>query len=364
MPIKQSFKSIKPSYLKRQISKTNILKPRTFLKVILGTVAACVLTFGIVLVIIIQPYQSSLDIRQQAATTGLDCNQLCNNSADCAINLRCYNIGTESRCRLALNPISSTCQEIVADFNSDDIDNEIYQTTKGGLNPNDPMLNPEIESHIEPSPTLSTPIDENINQDNNYSDTLEPTLEPVIEDQVNLIGTEDTNQTSFTAQLQSWWQKFNAPEQSNTRRMLIVVLSVGLILLGLALILSSREKNYNKKFNHQPEDEKEELTSNSDSTLPQLNSSQISPASSKNRLAKVSTISSVTNPSSKNQPKSDSSTPPPSILSTAKISEIELTPPKHPNTNQPVPTAVSSAQLYPSGGMTARLKQKGVTPPK
>jgi hypothetical protein len=40
----------------------------------------------------------------------LGCNETCSSNADCAVNLRCYNTGSGNYCRLATNPVSTTCQ--------------------------------------------------------------------------------------------------------------------------------------------------------------------------------------------------------------------------------------------------------------
>lgn len=322
--------------LKRKISKRNLLEPRTFLKLISGTVAACVLIFGFVLVIIAQPYQSSLDLRQQAATTGLDCNQNCTSSDQCAINLRCYNLGSESKCRLALNPSSSTCQVATAPI-SDDV-----ETTKGGLDLIAPPVEPTTNSLPFPSLSLEDlPVVDSLTPTNDPTGTDSALLTPTVSDiepslpsdddpNVTTSPPADDNQSSLIGNIRNWWLDLNSPEQSNSKRMLIVVVSVGLILIGLALIISSRGQG------RPPTD-----SSTVASDLP----------------ADKAEVTSTANP-----PDSDLSSPPPSTLTTSATS-ASPTPPKHTNTNQPVPTAVSSAQLYPSGGMTSRLKQKGVTPP-
>lgn len=38
-----------------------------------------------------------------------ECNQSCNSNADCAVNYRCFNTGSENKCRLATNPSSTSC---------------------------------------------------------------------------------------------------------------------------------------------------------------------------------------------------------------------------------------------------------------
>lgn len=38
------------------------------------------------------------------------CNQVCTSNNQCAINMFCYQTGTESRCRLATNPTNASCQ--------------------------------------------------------------------------------------------------------------------------------------------------------------------------------------------------------------------------------------------------------------
>ena len=299
------------AHLTHQLSKDKILEPRLFLKVISGTVAACVLTFGLVLVIVAQPYQNNLDLRQQAATTGLDCNQTCASSDDCEINLRCYQVGSESKCRLAINPSSSTCQ--ATDLSSEDSFNT--GSTKGGLdplsspsysNPNSVTITPRQEKPVaSTSPNL---IDENlVSAETETETTPSPT----------------SNQNSWYSPVIAWWSELISPDQSNTRRMLIVILSVGLILIGSTIILSAK----GKKTHHQ--------IKNSSDKAQDTKSDQV-----------------------------ELDTPPPSTLSTSPSTSQLAESPSSPESHQSVPPAISSAQFYPSGGMTTRLKQKGVVPPK
>lgn len=47
--------------------------------------------------------------QQDSSSTVKSCNEKCTSNAECASGFRCYNLGTESRCRLVDNPSSSSC---------------------------------------------------------------------------------------------------------------------------------------------------------------------------------------------------------------------------------------------------------------
>lgn len=341
--------------MKKSVQNHPFLKPQTFLKVIVGTLSFCIVTMSLMVIALSQPYQKSQDWRQQADTTGLDCNQLCITSVDCAINLRCYHIGTESRCRLALNPLSSTCQEATEDSNLGDQFDSI-ETTKGGIGVQNSNLTPEPT--VTTSPDSNLPTCEPSSNSGGVSNEINPpclsaplpTSTDVDQSLPSEIIEPARNQTF--PQLFSWWQNLNSPEQANTKRMLIVVLSVGLILVGLALVLSTRGQKQ-PPLDDQDSDQKPTKPTKTPQSTESINSAPI----------KKVAATSHDDHKSPTPSKSEKSTPPPSTLTTSQLKSADPTPPKHPNTNQPVPTPISSAQLYPSGGMTARLKQKGVTPP-
>lgn len=341
--------------MKKTIQNHPFLKPQSFLKIIVGTLSFCIITMSLLVIALSQPYQKSQDWRQQADTTGLDCNQLCVTSADCAINLRCYNIGIESRCRLALNPLSSACQEAVEESNLD-TQFDSTETTKGGIGVHNPNLTPEPT--VVTSPDSDLPICDPSSDSGGVSNEINPPCLsaplPTSADVDQSLPSEEIEpaQNQVFSPLFSWWQNLNSPEQANTKRMLVVVLSVGLILIGLALILSIRGQKQ-LPSNDQDDDKKPTQPTKTSQSTESTNSA----------LGGKDAIAPNEDRKSLPQSGSEKSIPPPSTLTTSQLKSADHTPLKHPKTNQPVPTTISSAQLYPSGGMTARLKQKGVTPP-
>lgn len=48
------------------------------------------------------------NVNEEADTTR-SCNESCSSNADCQVNYRCFNTGSENKCRLVTNPSSSTC---------------------------------------------------------------------------------------------------------------------------------------------------------------------------------------------------------------------------------------------------------------
>ncbi|MFH2022055.1 MAG: hypothetical protein ABIJ33_02100 [Patescibacteria group bacterium] len=61
---------------------------------------------------VILPAQPTPTLPPNATPTPKSCNQVCESSLECANNHYCYRAETDWRCRLADNPISTTCQGI------------------------------------------------------------------------------------------------------------------------------------------------------------------------------------------------------------------------------------------------------------
>ncbi len=59
----------------------------------------------------IKEIQDEEDDQDEEEIVLKECNQSCDSNSDCAVNYRCFNTGSENKCRLATNPSSSTCSK-------------------------------------------------------------------------------------------------------------------------------------------------------------------------------------------------------------------------------------------------------------
>jgi len=186
-----------------------------------------IFTFGSLLILVaimalvIFNQQTSQEIRSQAAGSQPlgDCNKVCSNNNDCAVNFRCYH----NVCRLAINPDDDTCNPNLPTPTHTPMPTPTLIIT--------PTSNLTVTSSPSITPTLVASDSANESESSSGA-TISPTLPPN-----QPPTTPDSGQppASIINQLVSIIKN---PQY----RLPVVMFGVGLVLILVALLIRTRQK--------------------------------------------------------------------------------------------------------------------------